>query len=292
MRAIIFLVIALIAMVMSVAAGATDEKTIIITGTKVVMDNPVDLSFDGITIMGFVEGGNGSYFVQKRTELRFFPAANEVRLYRLKRSRGIFGQVCLLGGDDSSIEMLREVSTLRLGPGEFAEVTWRIPEPQKEAQPAKRHRRTRTDQQSDEQLAKIPDGTSLYLDYSGDFATGPVPIIDPRYPVRCRMGKSNFSAYMIEWENWGKEREESSGTKGVTQPTCPLGYAGENEWLTLWIESIPPAGELTLYPLSGGVAIFQSGYCPRMEMRVMKDPKRHTAIAVCQDDEWTWQLEK
>ncbi len=290
MRAIIFLVTILMVVMISVAAGATDnELTVVITGSKVGLDEPTTITLDGATIEGLIEQKGTSYIVQKRTDVRLDPPADQVVIHRLKRSKGIFGQTCLLGGDDSSIEVLEDVSTLGLGPGEVAEVTWRLPEMiMKETE--------LTTEIIPPVVVKLPpeypDGKYLRLYWRGEYVDDPIPVVDVRFPVRWEpvsLSVMRFDRILYQWELWGIERYPST-TIGTDQPALPLGWAPSGKELMLQTHdgTIPPAGELTLYLLQRGISQIQSGYCPRLELRICENPRPQAAILTRHNGEWVW----
>ena len=285
----------------SVAAGATDdEMTITVTGSRVSLEDPTTITvFDGITITGLIEGDGGYYSVQKRTELRFSLAADEVRVYRLKRSRGIFGQVCLLGGDNSSMEVLKNVGRLTLGPGEVAEVTWRLPEPQKEPEPAvvqeprKNHRTNQ--QQSERLLFSGPSGDYFWVKYSGE-----EPSINPGYPVswgidgRCEIVARTGVELVSTWEMVGNQLTETS--LGVPTVMITLGGYGKGLMWRIFPELSSTQGD-PLNPNGGqlhfalrdkwGRALI-TGVVPSLAVESLVNPQQFRRYAHWDGQRWSW----
>ena len=300
MRVILFLIAALMAVMITMVAGATDnerERTIIITGSKVIMEDSVTLSvFDDITITGFVEGDDQNYRSQKRSEVRFSPTADIVRIVRLKKSRGVFGQVCLLGGDSSSTEVLENVPSIRLGPGEWAEVTWRLPEKCEPVvvQRPKRHRDNRR-QHPEELLFSGPSGDYFWVKYSGE-----EPSINPGYPVwwgidgRCQITAITGVELVPTWEMVGDQLTKTS--LGVPTVMITLGGYGKGLMWRIFPELNSTQGD-PLNP-NGGQLHFAlrdkwgrgliTGVVPSLAVESLANPQQFKRYAHWDGQRWSW----
>lgn len=276
------------------------ETTVTITGGRVELDEPVTVSAgDDVSIEGYIIKTGDRYFARKRTDIRFTPPATKVVAHRRQAVKSVLGFNCIFGGDSEYTETISDVSVIRLGPGETAEVTWRLPEPEmaKVVAPPQPQPVVSLPPVVKEGPS-IPDGTYLRLYWTGsrnDESRDWCPIIDPRYPVRWEyadqsgVGPNQFQRVLFQWELWGEERSPNS-TLNTDEPSNLLGFSSVGQSLMLNLTNIPPAGEVTLYLLNLGVSITQAGDCPRAEIEIQTSHKTCSATLVYSDliGAWTW----
>lgn len=132
---ILSLIAILVLPVLLAVAVAADNQTVItiVGGKATVEDSAVINISNDISIEGYVVGEDGVFTANKGTEVHLFPMPYRVIIHRLKKSKGLLGQPCLLGGNDSITEILGDTDRFTLRAGEFAEVIWRTPPPEEPA---------------------------------------------------------------------------------------------------------------------------------------------------------------